>query len=54
MGYVAAPLATTGTALTIHAARTDMPATVADRPLYKDGTCRTCLTGAQSARETPN
>jgi aminomethyltransferase len=41
MGYVERARATTDSELTIHTKRAEIPARVADRPLYKDGTCRT-------------
>lgn len=40
LGYVNAALAKTDTALVIATARAEIPATVTDRPLYKNGTCR--------------
>ncbi len=40
LGYVDASRAQTGTALVIATARAEIPATVTDRPLYKNGTCR--------------
>ena len=41
MGYVASRLAEPGTAVTIAGARAEIPAVVADKPIYKQGTCRT-------------
>ena len=41
MGYVANSAAETGTQLTITGARAEIPAVVADKPIYKQGTCRT-------------
>lgn len=40
MGYVEPSLAVPGTALVVDTARATLPVTVAERPMYKDGTCR--------------
>jgi len=40
MGYVPPDLAAPGTELTVKTRRGDLPATVAEKPLYKKGTCR--------------
>ncbi len=40
-GYVPPGLATPGTELVVKAPRNDLPVTVAQTPLYKNGTCRT-------------
>jgi aminomethyltransferase len=40
MGYVRADLAATGTELTVRTRRAELAVTVADKPLYRDGTCR--------------
>ena len=41
MGYVPPDLSAPGTELTVRAARAEVPVTVAEKPLYKEGTCRT-------------
>jgi aminomethyltransferase len=41
MGYVSAECAATGAALTVATRRGELPVVVAERPLYKHGTCRT-------------
>ncbi len=40
MGYVPPDLAEAGTELTIQVGQAELPATVADKPLYTEGTCR--------------
>ncbi|NBB94604.1 MAG: glycine cleavage system aminomethyltransferase GcvT [Planctomycetes bacterium] len=44
MGYVDREATATGTPVIIRTARAELPATVAERPLYKDGTARSKLT----------
>lgn len=41
LGFVPAAMARPGRALVVRTARTEIPAVVADRPLYRGGTCRT-------------
>jgi aminomethyltransferase len=40
LGYVRSDLAAGGTELTVRTRRRDLPMTVAEKPLYKDGSCR--------------
>lgn len=44
MGYVETSLATAGTGLVVRTERADLPIVLADKPLYKKGTCRMDLT----------
>jgi aminomethyltransferase len=41
MGYVKALLAEPGRHLMVHTERCELPVTISNKPLYKDGTCRT-------------
>jgi glycine cleavage system aminomethyltransferase T len=41
MGYVEPALAAPGTELIVETERASIPVAVGDKPLYKNGTCRT-------------